>query len=253
MVNKSIRLALQMLYPERCLLCGLMCDDGFGICPGCRSELPGNRHACSYCALPLDDTSLDDVCRNCQDTAPAYSRCIAPWQYRNQISVLVRQLKDRGRLDIARVLGELLAVELANFYQSETWPELVVPVPLHWWRHCRRGFNQATETAHHILSSPTLQGLEASQRPVLATRLCRRYRSSRSQRGLTATQRRDNLQDSFRAHPSCAGRRVAVVDDVITTGATAEAVAGALAEAGCAEIHLWAIARTPTPRLTIPQ
>ena len=139
---------------------------------------------------------------------------------------------------MARGLGQLLAWRMPPLPDP---PDAVVPVPLHWRREADRGFNQAEEIARGLC--------QAAGWP-LRTDLCRRMRQTPEQSGLGAARRRDNLRGAF-ALAGCPGRRRlparAAVDDVLTTGATAAAVAGVFLAAGVPRLSLWTVARTPAP------
>jgi ComF family protein len=149
---------------------------------------------------------------------------------------LITGAKFRRRLQHARVLGELLAAAVAEALQrgAVDRPEILVPVPLHPRRLGERGFNQALE-----ITRPLAKRLRV---PVCAD-LCARVRPTAEQTGLAAAERRRNVRRAFVASRAAAGARVAVVDDVITTGSTAAAVAQALREAGSAHIQVWTAAR----------
>jgi ComF family protein len=123
----------------------------------------------------------------------------------------------------------------------EPAPDLLLPMPLHWWRRRRRGFNQAQELARMLTRHPALADL------ALAPGLARRTRATASQRQLDARERQRNLRGAFRVEPAVAGKTVAIVDDVLTTGASADALARALKAAGAATVSVWCCARTPEP------
>lgn len=247
MVNKSIRNLLEFLYPAQCLRCGMLSEHARALCEGCERDLPANRHCCDRCALPLDSFSFDQLCGKCTETDPPYSQCIVPWVYEREMGGMIRALKQQGRLAIARLLGELLAEQLSGHYSAGEWPDVVVPMPLHWLRYVRRGFNQSTEMARHLLNNPLFDDLPESYRPRLTPRLCARTRITVDQRTLGARRRGTNLRQAFAAKPTCRGLRIAILDDVVTTGATAGSLSRELLRAGAQEVHLWAIARTPLP------
>lgn len=153
-----------------------------------------------------------------------------PWRYAWPIDRLVVGVKFARRLAWARALGELLAAEL-----PEDCADVVVPVPLHPWRLAGRGFNQAQEIA-----APIARHLALPLRPELV----RRVRATRPQSSLSAAERRDNPAGAFSVRArALSGRRVLLVDDVVTTGATAAALATAVVDAGAAEVVVAAVAR----------
>lgn len=153
--------------------------------------------------------------------------------YEYPVDRLVQGAKFHRRLHQARALGELLGMALAARPRPQPVPELLVPVPLHARRLAERGYNQALEIARPVAERLGL---------VLAPSLARRVVATAAQTGLSRAARRRNLRGAFVAG-GCAGRRVAIVDDVITTGSTAAALLRALRRAGAAQVEVWAVAR----------
>jgi ComF family protein len=150
---------------------------------------------------------------------------------------LVHLLKYRGRLAVGRVLGSLLAGPARDF-GLHLDVDCLVPVPLHPLRHAERGFNQSVEVAQWVARS---LGRRCDQRAIL------RVMATRPQVGLGPQERRGNLRGAFRTAVDLRGLRIAVLDDVVTTGATAAAVALALLEAGARSVDVWCLARAATP------
>lgn len=136
---------------------------------------------------------------------------------------------------MAQALGEALVHTIKQNLGCRELPELLVPVPLHRRRQAERGYNQALEIARPVAWRLGL---------ALAPTACRRIRATVEQTGLTAAARRRNLRGAFVAGAICAGRSVAVLDDVVTTGSTAAAVAAAVRRAGATQVEVWAAART---------
>lgn len=145
---------------------------------------------------------------------------------------MVRALKFRGERVYARVLGTLLA--RARGAMQAPLPEIVVPVPLYQRRYGRRGFNQAQDIARFAARN---LGVPVDSRVLV------RGVETREQSGLSLAARRRNVRGAFMAVRELHGRRVALVDDVLTTGNTALAATRALIEAGASEIEVWAVAR----------
>ncbi len=139
------------------------------------------------------------------------------------------------QLATARALGELLAVRRPDVIRP---PDLVVPVPLHWRRQAERGFNQAEEIARGLCRQLDWR---------LAMGVCERVRATPAQSTLSAAGRRTNLHAAFVARPLRPGLHLLVIDDVLTTGATAAAIAGALRRAGAASLQLWTVAHALDP------
>jgi len=213
MVYKFARQALDFLLPVSCRLCNAPCPDGLCLCPACQADLPLPGSVCSVCALPI---GTPNICGRCLKTPPAYDAARAAFLYEPPVDRLIQQLKYEHRFDIAR----LFALRMHELLTEMTpRPDLIVPVPLHPGRLARRGHNQAWELARRL---SRMSGIPASHR------LCRRIQPTPSQTGLSARERRRNLRRAFAADESVRGRHVLVIDDVMTTGSTLDAVAGSL-------------------------
>jgi len=223
------------LFAPRCLLCGLPgqapCLD---LCPACESELqPVPQPACQRCALPLDPARTGPVCETCVRAPPPFERCIASFRYASPLDLMVQDLKYRGRLPIARVLGELLARSV-QARDLQGWLDGLLPVPLHPLRHADRGFNQSAEIARWCARRLRLP-LELSA--------ARRIRATAPQALLSRIDRRGNLRQAFAVDPRVKGRRLAIVDDVVTSGSTVRELSSALLAAGAAVV-VCCVART---------
>lgn len=216
--------------PDRCHLCGLACRGQ--ACAACVRDLPWNRSACHRCALPLGPAAPDSTCcPDCARQAPPQDSAWTAFTYRPPVSTLLLGLKFHGRLAGAHLLGALMATRLAT--RAAPMPELIVPVPLHRTRLRARGYNQAGEVARELgrrLSIP------------VAMALAQRRRATLEQTRLHAEQRRSNLQGAFEVS-DMHGRHVALLDDVITTGATMAELAAAARRSGARRIEAWAVAR----------
>ena len=197
--------------------------------------LPGQD--CLLCGAP---SASEMVCAPCVASLPALAsgihRVVAPFEYRFPVDRLVQRFKFAGDLAV----GRWLALQLAARARREARPQLLVPVPITRKRLRARGFNQTVEIARAVsrqLRIPT------------AMRVLERTRDAPAQAGLSRRARRANLRGAFRCRRGVlAGRHVALIDDVFTTGATADAAARALRRAGAARVDVWAIARTPDSR-----
>jgi ComF family protein len=231
---------LHVLLPAPCLGCGepLPATRTFlGLCARCRATLaPLPREACAICARPLAGHALpaDYRCGACRERPPAFDRLLALWSYRPPLDAVVRGLKF-GRLDY---LGSHLATALAKGLADRlTGFDRVVPVPLHWRRRLVRGYNQAERIARPL----------ASLLDVPCELAISRHRATPPQSLLGKSDRLANLRKAFRVpRPERArGLRVLLVDDVATTGATLNAAAAALRNAGAAAVTALVAGRTP--------
>ena len=216
----------------RCLLCGDSCTAASGVCPPCQRELPQLTHACSLCALPLPPSAAT-TCPHCLQRPPSFDRARAAWHYAFPVGQLIQRFKYRGDLVAGHGLAQLAAERLQP---RGNRPDLLVPVPLHWRRYWRRGFNQAQVIAAEF---------GRQWRIPVAPRLLRKCSTGSTQQQLRRAQRLRNLAGSFTARQAPGPIHIGLVDDVITTGATLDAAARALLDAGAWRISAYALARTP--------
>jgi ComF family protein len=220
----------QLVFGGRCFLCRGAA--GALLCAGCDADLPraaGPR--CPRCALPSPEGA---PCGRCLAHPPAYDATCAALDYAFPADVLVQALKFRGELALAPLLGALLAARLP----ARERPDVVLPVPLSAGRLRQRGFNQALEIARSVAGAAGLR---------LAPGLAERARDTLPQVELPPGERAANVRGAFRARDLPPGACIAVVDDVMTTGATLHELAATLKRAGAARVVNWVVARTPAP------
>jgi ComF family protein len=221
----------QILFPAHCVLCG---DKGSGsqdLCPSCLASLPQNRHNCVRCGTPLSINASEALCGQCLQRPPPFERVLSPFLYEAPTDHLIQQLKFSGRLEMARLLGNMMASWLGP--RLDSLPDEIIPVPLHHKRLRERGFNQALELARPIARRLQLP---------LNTHACQRIRFTVPQTGLPAAERARNVKNAFEVTGTI-GRRIALVDDVMTTGQTLHAVTHAVRKAGAEEVEVWVCAR----------
>lgn len=235
MVDRLLRRLLLRL-PSSCLLCAAPAD-AWGLCEPCLADLPWNRDACARCALPLPEGLA--TCPACRAATPPQALTLCPLRYEFPVDYLVGRLKYGGRLVHAPVLGELLNAAVGE--HPGALPRCLLPAPLHPRRLARRGYNQALEIARPVARFTGLP---------LETRLLRRCRATAPQMTLDRAARAGNPAGAFAVDPARLaalgpGLSVALVDDVMTTGATLGAMAQVLLEAGVERVEYWVVARTP--------
>ena len=195
------------------------------LCAQCDADLPRLEHAlCPRCAL---ESPGGAVCGRCLTHAPAYDATYAALSYDFPADALVHALKFRGELALASLLAGLLAPKVRHVSVDH-----VVPVPLSVERLRSRGYNQAAEIARHL------------RKAALELSLCERTRDAPPQTELPYDERQRNVRGAFRSTRSVDGARIAVVDDVMTTGATLDEIARTLKAAGAAHVENWVVART---------
>lgn len=224
---------LDYLYPPSCHLCRTPLRGGRYLCPACREALPRIRPPlCRQCGLPFDGALPETVsCPNCHDRPFAFDFARAACLARDGARELVHAFKYERRLHLHRELAELAAEALEDERIAASSDWLLVPVPLHWRRQRWRWFNQAREIARGL---SRLRGWPLH--PAL-----RRVRGTTQQTLLSRGERLQNLQGAFRLSGRerrrriLPGRAVLLVDDVFTTGSTAQECARVLKEEGHAE------------------
>lgn len=223
---------LDTLLPPVCLGCERPADDfATALCIRCSDALPGLPRCCPICADALPPAvTTEQPCAQCQKRRPAFARTVAASPYAEPVDAWISALKYGRALRFAAPLGELLASAINDAPR----PDLLIPVPLHDSKVRSRGFNQAIE-----ITRPLARRVELPWRHDLA----RRIRPTAPQQGQSAEARRRNLRGAFAADTDVAGLHVAIVDDVMTTGATADALATSLMRAGAREVSTWVVSR----------
>jgi ComF family protein len=224
---------------QTCLLCDESTDTPHAICTPCESELPWLGDHRQICALPLPMAGL--TCGQCLKKTPAFEQVVTPWTYSFPIDSLITRFKHNAKWPFGRLLAELLSQSLQHrFEEGLPRPEALVPVPLSTKRLRERGYNQAAMIAHWLRDSLNLPCDE---------RLLLRVLDTTAQHDLDAKARKHNLRKAFSLAPDAQinGRHLALVDDVLTTGATAESLAQLLIKAGAARVDVYCLARTPKP------
>lgn len=226
---------LNSFVPSSCLLCNGYVRGLKPLCIGCERGLPWNTSACLRCAIPMPDAGY--VCGQCLQEPPVFQRAFCAFRYEDPVANLLNRYKHSGKLLCGHWLAHSLADAIALHYQAEKilLPDCVMPVPLHWKRLRSRGFDQGLEIGKVLARQ---LGLPLSQS-------LRRQRYTSSQQGLGREQRQHNLADAFVLKQPLAWRSIALVDDVLTTGSTANEITALLQREGVGEVHVWAIARTP--------
>ncbi|MBM4218044.1 MAG: ComF family protein [Gammaproteobacteria bacterium] len=227
-VSKAL---IHWLITPTCLLC---LEPGqapaLDLCRGCEDDLPRTGRGCAICATPVAGPAI--ACDACLARRPAFDAVLAPYRYEFPLVELVHRLKYGGQVAIARILGTPLARRIAE--RGPPAVDALIPVPLHAAREVKRGYNQAGEIARfagEILLLPVARNF--------ATRL----RATEEQAALPAIVRRINVSGAFAVRDVELPAAVAIVDDVLTTGSTADALARELKRAGCRRVEVWAVAR----------
>jgi ComF family protein len=224
--------AARRALPQRCELCAAPSGNDL-ICEACARELPRMGPACPVCALPAPG---GQVCGSCLADPPAFNATIAAFAYAFPIDRLIHAFKYQGRLALAEwsagaVLAERLRLKRAD-------PDRLVALPLSVERQRERGYNQAAEIARVAAARCGIPLLSAG---------VRRIRATPPQAMLPWAARERNVRGAFACDVDLAGLSVAIVDDVMTTGASLSELAGTLRAAGAASVENWIVARTLPP------
>ena len=219
------RRAASLLFGGSCFLCRGKADAL--LCAPCDADLPRlGAELCPRCALASPGGAL---CGRCLTQPPAYDATSAALAYAFPADVLVQALKFRGELALAPVLGDLLARRITEA------ADCIVPVPLSSERLRSRGYNQSLEIARRVA---VLTGAR------LAPELCERRRDTAAQMDLPFDERAKNVRGAFHCPGIIGSATVAVLDDVMTTGATLDEIAATLKRAGATRVVNWVVART---------
>ena len=234
----SFETCLDLLLPPRCLGCGAMVEGADRLCADCWRGLTFlGPPFCRACGYPLPETIAElPVCGACAQEPPVFERARAALRYDDGARGLILRFKHADRTDVVGTFGGMLERAGAELIAD---CDLVIPVPLHRWRLLQRGYNQAALLAYALA--------DGGRRLVLPDGL-QRVRATASQQGLSAAQRKSNIAaNAFRVHPRyrqrIEDRRVLLVDDVLTTGATVAACTRVLKRSGAAAVDVLALAR----------
>ena len=214
------------LMPIPCRLCGTMSQHQ-AICTVCLQNLPLLGDACPRCALPINNAYL---CGHCLHQPPEQDLSFSLFPYLDPVDRLIADLKYHDKLFLSQFFAQLMCDKL----NQRLLPDLLIPIPLHPNRLRRRGYNQSFELAK-VLSMKL--GIPTSNRYLIRTI------DTKSQASIPFKARKQNIQHAFKFIQTKAPAHIAIIDDVLTTGHTANAAAKQLRQAGATTIEIWTIAR----------
>jgi ComF family protein len=222
--------------PQHCELCAAR-TDGALVCGACTAGLPRLAAACPVCGLPTADSA---TCGTCLHDPPPFARTVAALVYAFPVDRLIQRIKYGGSVALAHWAGTILAAAACAALERRSAgdrPQHIVALPLSAPRQRERGFNQAGEIAARVAAATTL--------PLAAP--LERIPGGLPQAELPWSARRSNVRGAFAVSGEVRGRRIALVDDVMTTGATLAEASRALVRAGAAHVECWVVARTLRP------
>jgi len=214
------------LMPIPCRLCGTMSQHQ-AICKTCLQNLPPLGEACPRCALPINNAYL---CGHCLHQPPEQDLSFSLFPYLDPVDRLIADLKYHNKLFLSQFFAQLMSDKLRN----RPPPDLLIPIPLHPNRLRQRGYNQSFELAKALsiqLSIPT------------SNRYLMRTIDTKSQASIPFKARKKNIEHAFKLIQTKVPPHIAIIDDVLTTGHTANAAAKQLRQAGATTIEIWTIAR----------
>ena len=221
------------LFPNECLLCQQQIPAEQDFCSPCETTLPYRHRACPRCAAALPaSAAAAAICGACHKNPPIFTQSYALFSYQAPIDKLIQQFKYNKKLYLARTLGQMMARTMTDIDLQR--PDVLLPVPLHRQRLRQRGFNQALE-----LARPVARELGIPLDPWLAIR----HKATAPQASLSPKERYRNVRGAFQVKKDVSGLKIAIIDDVMTTGHTVNAVAQALLRSGAAEVRVWVLAR----------
>ena len=227
---------IRQIIAVKCILCRGLSTLDQPLCHRCLALCPVPVCFCPCCGLPITDTGL---CRRCLREPVPFDCCLAPFLYQYPVNRILQMVKYQSRLELINPMVQPLAQLLLDHYRDDCWPEVILPVPLHNKRLRQRGYDQVLLLARALQRQ--LRGITLP----LDSRLLQRVRHSPAQQQLDARARQKNVRRAFALRGTLVSKHVAVLDDVVTTGATVSEITRLLKNGAVERVDVWSIARTP--------
>ena len=239
MLQSFRRALIDFFFPPLCLVCRrpLLSYERTFLCDSCSADLAFiDSPLCCSCGIMFPSRAGEDhLCGNCRESPPCFDRARAAGVYAGTLRDAIHQLKYRGGLMFAKHLGQLLA-EHGSRLLTVAALDLIVPVPLHPRRLRQRGYNQSLELARHVSAS---WGISVAPEWLV------RNRETSRQTALSRQERSRNVRGAFAwTGPALGDKRVVLIDDVYTSGATANECAGVLKKSGAGTVEVLTLAHT---------
>lgn len=244
--RRSIKEAIKQ---KHCYLCNATIYQHKPICKGCFHDLPFNHTSCTRCAIPLpewierknDKCHSEKICGECLTVSPSYTECFSAFCYTFPINALISDFKYNNKRHLGKLLSTITAETINTKIKNRQLrkPDKLIPVPLHVDKLDARGFNQSGDICIDLSRALNIP---------IDNHCIARVVNNPAQASLTKKQRQQNLANAFDIRKRLDGEVVALIDDVVTTGVTAEQLSKQLLNAGAKEVVIWSLARTPLNR-----
>ncbi len=217
----------KLFFKQKCLLCGAKADSEISLCLDCLDYLPrAPKPSCPQCGLK----TRGEICGNCLRHQPYYDYTYALFSYAYPVDAILQHYKYKNALYLSQTLGRLLQAKIVDFDI-----DAIIPMPLHPNRIKQRGFNQSLEVAKVITKQLNIK---------LDVTSCTRIKNTPPQASLTVKERIKNMQGAFDCQATFTNQHIALIDDVMTTGASLNALAKTLKKAGAVKVSCYVLART---------
>lgn len=227
-----IKTIIDLLVPHHCVVCSKpVFSNNLYCCESCFDQLPFQQNACSVCGQQFNAQS--DICGQCINNPPEFESCFCAFAYQSPIRELIQSFKYQQQPALATLLSRLLYQEVCD--QQLELPEALIPVPMHYSRLRERGYNQAQLLATEIGKLSNIK---------VDNCLIKKSKITPTQASLSRKQRIRRIKGSFIANQKAPYSSVAIIDDVVTTGATISEITKILKQKGVDSIQIWAIAHT---------
>ena len=225
---------LSAIFPPKCIFCGTFTgNNDFKICQSCAADLPYNTNKCRLCGAPVDNVYGDKICIACRKSKPPYKGAFVPLKYSGNVRRAILRYKFYGKISYSKTFAALLLLEIKK---ADVSFDEITYVPVHFLKYSMRGYNQSELIAKNLadmMSLPCVKLLKKTKYTVSLSKLPK-YKRFKEVSGAFAAKNEDLIKN----------KKILLIDDIITTGATSRECAKTLKKAGSAEIYVGAVART---------
>jgi ComF family protein len=219
----------QILFPQTCMLCAASAGGELAICADCLKDLPW--HTAEHCPQCGLTSTHHQICGACLKSPPAFDSTLALFRYAYPVDAMLKRYKYQHQLTMAEAFGALMV----NTLETNHRPDVIIPMPLHPQRLQERGFNQSVEIGRIIAKRLHIK---------MDYQSCIRTKFSPPQASLPFRERISHMRGAFACEKRLDGLHIALVDDVMTTGASLNELAKVLKKAGASRVDCWVVART---------